>query len=91
LRIYVTLDSKYEKSDYGKVAIMMGGLSAEREISLESGMAVYAALNQAGINAHILDVQKDVLQKLCTENYDRVFIALHGRGGEDGQIPTGKQ
>lgn len=65
---------------------MMGGLSAEREISLESGMAVYEALIRAGINAHILDVQKDVLQRLCAENFDRVFLALHGRGGEDGQM-----
>ena len=65
---------------------MMGGKSAEREISLESGMAVHAALVRAGIDAHVLDVQKDVLKKLYEENFDRVFIALHGRGGEDGQM-----
>ena len=80
------MESKFDKSDYGKVAVMMGGLSAEREISLESGMAVYAALNRARIDAHILDVQKDVLKKVYEEKFDRVFIALHGRGGEDGQM-----
>lgn len=82
----MTLKRKFDISDYGKVAVMMGGLSAEREISLESGMAVYAALNRAGIDAHILDVQRDVLKKVYEENFDRVFIALHGRGGEDGQM-----
>ena len=80
------LKGKFDRSDYGKVAVMMGGLSAEREISLESGTAVYEALIRAGINAHILDVNRDVLKKLYEENFDRVFIALHGRGGEDGQM-----
>ena len=84
--MHVTLKSKFKKTDYGKVAVMMGGSSAEREISLESGMAVYAALNRAGIDAHILDVQRDVLKKVYEGNFDRVFIALHGRGGEDGQM-----
>lgn len=65
---------------------MMGGLSAEREISLESGRAVLAALERKGVDAHAIDVQHDVLQKLQKGNFNRVFIALHGRGGEDGVI-----
>ena len=72
--------------DYGKVAVMMGGLSAEREISLESGQAVLAALERRGVNAHAVDVQHDVLARLLEGNFDRVFLALHGRGGEDGLI-----
>jgi len=77
---------KYSNSDYGKVAVIMGGLSAERDISLESGQAVHAALIRAGVDAHVLDVQRDILKKLFERQFDRVFIALHGRGGEDGQI-----
>ena len=80
------MSKKFRKSDYGKVAVMMGGTSAEREISLESGMAVYAALVRSGIDAHVLDAQSDVLKMLYEENFDRVFIALHGRGGEDGKM-----
>lgn len=74
----------YSVSDYGKVAVLMGGLSAERDISLVSGEAVFAALENRGIDAHIIDVQEDVLTRLQEENFDRAFIALHGRGGEDG-------
>ena len=78
--------SPYKVTDYGKVAVMMGGLSAEREISLESGRAILAALERKGVNAHTVDVQHDILQILLKGNFDRVFIALHGRGGEDGVI-----
>lgn len=76
--------NEYKSSDYGKVAVMMGGLSAERTISLESGQAVFSALKNKGVDAHVLDVQQDVLKKLEQGKFDRVFIALHGRGGEDG-------
>lgn len=76
----------YKPAEYGKVAVLMGGLSAERPISLESGQAVFAALKNKGVDAHVIDVQRDVLKKLEQGNFDRVFIALHGRGGEDGQI-----
>jgi D-alanine-D-alanine ligase len=69
---------------YGKVAVLMGGLSAEREISLKSGRAVLAALHQQGVDAHGIDAGKDVLQVLERGHYDRAFIALHGRWGEDG-------
>ncbi|MGM0525292.1 MAG: D-alanine--D-alanine ligase [Pseudomonadota bacterium] len=71
---------------YGKVAVMMGGHSAEREVSLKSGNAVLAALRGLGIDASAFDPAQQPLQQLLNEQYDRVFIALHGRGGEDGSI-----
>ena len=71
---------------YGKVAVLMGGLSAEREVSLKSGAAVLAALQQQGVDAHGIDAGKDVLQVLARGQYARAFIALHGRWGEDGVI-----
>lgn len=82
----MTLTNKYKASDYGKVAVLMGGLSAERPISLISGQAVFDALIKKGVNAHIIDVQIDVLEKINAGKFDRAFIALHGRGGEDGLI-----
>lgn len=69
---------------FGKVAVMMGGSSAERGISLESGQAVFESLQRQAIDAHIVDPQKDLLMQLEAGKFDRVFIALHGRGGEDG-------
>ena len=69
---------------FGKVAVMMGGSSAEREISLQSGQAVFEALQRQSINAHIVDPRDDLMAQLAKGNFDRVFIALHGRGGEDG-------
>ena len=75
-----------DMSNFGKVAVLMGGLSAEREISLISGHAVYEALRKAGIDAYEIDVDKDILMKLAEGHFDRAFIALHGRGGEDGVI-----
>lgn len=71
---------------YGRVAVLMGGSSAEREISLESGRAVLAALQSSAVNAVGIDVGRDILAGLSRERFDRVFIALHGRGGEDGSI-----
>jgi D-alanine-D-alanine ligase len=70
----------------GKVAVIMGGLSAEREISLKSGNAVYAALRKAGVDAFKLDLQENALKQLLELKADRVFNILHGRGGEDGTI-----
>ncbi len=76
-----------QPSDFGKVAVLMGGMSAEREISLLSGAAVLAGLQRAGINAHGIDFQgADSLHDLHLGQFDRVFVILHGRGGEDGQI-----
>jgi D-alanine-D-alanine ligase len=70
----------------GRVAVLMGGLSAEREISLKSGNAVLAALKKAGVDAFEFDLQEDALQQLMNLKADRVFNLLHGRGGEDGTI-----
>jgi D-alanine-D-alanine ligase len=69
---------------YGKVAVLMGGDSAEREISLKSGGAVLAALLRKGVDAHGIDVDRNILSRLEAERFERVFIMLHGRGGEDG-------
>ncbi len=71
-------------ADFGKVAVLMGGQSAEREISLRSGQAVLAALLRQGVDAHAVDVMPDLMAQLM--GFDRAFIALHGRGGEDGVI-----
>ena len=73
-------------SDYGKVAVLMGGWSAEREISLQSGAAVLAALQQGGIDAHGIDVGRDIAAVLGAGDYSRALIMLHGRGGEDGAM-----
>jgi len=69
---------------FGKVAVLMGGRSAEREVSLNSGAAVLTALQAKAIDAHGLDVSDNVLMDLQAGEFDRVFIILHGRGGEDG-------
>lgn len=71
-------------TDFGKVAVLMGGLSAEREISLQSGAAVLAALQDRGVDAQEIDVGKDIVSVLMAGNYDRAFVILHGRRGEDG-------
>ena len=71
-------------ADFGKVAVLMGGQSAEREVSLRSGAAVLAALQNRGVDAHGLDAGADVLERLRSEAFERAFIILHGRGGEDG-------
>ena len=73
-------------TDFGKVAVLMGGQSAEREVSLCSGQAVLGALKGRNVDAHAVDVGPDVMALLSQEKYDRAFIALHGRGGEDGVI-----
>ena len=70
----------------GKVAVLMGGPSAEREISLISGKAVLAALRSEGVDAHAFDPAERELFDLKREGYARVFIALHGRFGEDGTV-----
>lgn len=72
--------------EFGKVAVLMGGISAERDVSLKSGTAVLAGLQAAGVDAHGIDAGRDVLTVLQQGNFDRVFIALHGRWGEDGVI-----
>lgn len=69
---------------FGKVAVLMGGWSAEREVSLNSGKAVLSALQSAGVNAHGIDVDRDIIATLQAGSFDRAFVILHGRGGEDG-------
>lgn len=69
---------------FGKVAVMLGGTSAERPVSLNSGAAVLAALSRQGVDAHAFDPATRNLGDLISAAFDRVFIALHGRYGEDG-------
>ncbi|MFT2090161.1 D-alanine--D-alanine ligase [Paraglaciecola sp. 2405UD69-4] len=71
---------------FGKVAVMYGGSSAEREVSLKSGEAVLKGLLDAGVDAHTFDPADKPLTDLLVEKYDRVVIMLHGRGGEDGSL-----
>ena len=70
----------------GKVAVLFGGKSAEREVSLKSGGMVLAALKKKGVDAHAFDPAEKSLESLAKEKFDRVFIALHGRFGEDGTL-----
>lgn len=72
--------------EFGKVAVVMGGWSAEREISLRSGAQVFKALQSLGIDAHAVDADRTVVSRLKREKFDHVFLILHGRGGEDGHI-----
>ena len=71
---------------YGKVAVLMGGRSAEREISLQTGAAILAALRRQGVDAWEIDAGEGVVSDLAGGGFERVFNALHGRGGEDGVI-----
>lgn len=71
---------------FGKVAVMLGGNSAEREVSLNSGHAVLNALRSQKIDAHAFDPSERPLTDLLNEKFDRVLIMLHGRGGEDGSL-----
>jgi D-alanine-D-alanine ligase len=72
--------------NFGKVAVLLGGKSAEREVSLKSGSMVLAALRKKGVDAHPFDPKERDLQELLRERFARVFIALHGRFGEDGTV-----
>ncbi|WPO99179.1 D-alanine--D-alanine ligase [Pseudomonas sp. HR96] len=83
---YAQLFSTVAPEDFGRVAVLYGGKSAEREVSLKSGQACLHALRDAGVNAFGIDVGDDLLELLRTEKFDRAFIVLHGRGGEDGSM-----
>jgi D-alanine-D-alanine ligase len=72
--------------NFGKVAVLLGGKSAEREVSLKSGGMVLAALRKKGVDAHPFDPKERDVQDLVKERFARVFIALHGRFGEDGTL-----
>ena len=71
---------------FGKVAVLMGGWSAEREVSLWSGEAVHKALLARGVDAHAVDAQRDTLFGLRAAGFDRAFNIMHGTGGEDGTL-----
>jgi len=78
--------SAEERSAFGRVGVLFGGDSAEREVSLDSGTAVLNALLNANVDAHGVDLTGDVVSLLGTEKFDRVFNVLHGVGGEDGRL-----
>ncbi|PTU76243.1 D-alanine--D-alanine ligase [Pseudomonas mangrovi] len=82
----MSLASTVDPRAFGRVAVLFGGRSAEREVSLKSGAAVLDALLAAGVDAFGIDVGDDFLQRLNAERIDRAFIVLHGRGGEDGSM-----
>jgi D-alanine-D-alanine ligase len=71
---------------FGKVAVVMGGWSAEREVSLMSGQEVFDSLTSAGVDAHAVDAGQDIASVLTAGGFDRAFLILHGRGGEDGRV-----
>lgn len=73
-------------NNFGKVGVIYGGVSAEREVSLNSGAGVHAALLEKGVDAHLFDLGEHSLGELEAEKFDRAFIILHGRYGEDGCI-----
>jgi D-alanine-D-alanine ligase len=75
-----------DPAEFGKVAVLMGGWSAERAVSLVSGQAVLKALQARGVDAQGIDADREISRVLAKGGFDRVFIALHGRGGEDGVI-----
>lgn len=76
----------HDATKFGKVAVVMGGWSAEREISLRSGAEVLKALCNMGVDAHAIDANRDVASTLVSGGFDRAFLILHGRGGEDGHV-----
>lgn len=71
---------------FGKVAVVMGGWSAEREVSLMSGQQVFDSLTSVGVDAYAVDAGRDIATVLKTGGFDRAFLILHGRGGEDGHV-----
>ncbi|MFZ5936196.1 D-alanine--D-alanine ligase [Pseudomonas sp. HS6-2] len=83
---YEQLHSTLDVKAFGRVAVLYGGKSAEREVSLKSGAAVIDALTSAGVDVVGIDVGDDLLERLQSEKIDRAFIILHGRGGEDGSM-----
>jgi D-alanine-D-alanine ligase len=82
----MTRTSTPQADRYGRVAVLMGGWSGEREISLASGNAVWLALKRAGVDAVAIDLTEERARKLDLLGFDRAFIALHGMGGEDGTL-----
>lgn len=79
----------HDPVDFGRVAVLMGGMAAEREVSLNSGAAVLKALQRQQVNAIGVDVGSNFLTEFQAQNFDRVFNIIHGRGGEDGILQAG--
>ena len=73
-------------AEFGRVAVLMGGAAAEREISIKSGQPVLAGLQRKGVDAVAVDIKDDMIAPLQEQSFDRVFNILHGRGGEDGVV-----
>lgn len=83
----VTPPAQQKRSDrFGKVAVVMGGWSAERDVSLMSGQCVLDGLLAAGVDAHAVDASTNLVAELSAREFDRAFLILHGHGGEDGKI-----
>ena len=83
------LDQRYtvsDAADFGRVAVMFGGDSSEREVSLDTGAAVLEALLSKGVDAHAWDPAEKSMAEFASADFDRVWIALHGPGGEDGAL-----
>lgn len=80
-----------EPAEFGRVAVVMGGDSAERDVSLHGGRAVLAALRARQVDAEPVDGPRPLLERILGGEFDRVFNMLHGRGGEDGQLQGGLQ
>jgi len=78
--------NNFRVQDFGRVAVLYGGTSSEREVSIKSGLCVLHALQEAGVNVFGIDVGDNFIYKLTSERIDRAFIVLHGAGGEDGKI-----
>jgi D-alanine-D-alanine ligase len=75
-----------DAEDFGRVAVMLGGFSSEREVSLDTGNAVLAALLNRGVDAQAWDPAEQAISEFAAAGFDRVWIALHGPGGEDGAL-----
>ncbi|MBU2894835.1 D-alanine--D-alanine ligase [Colwellia sp. D2M02] len=84
MKLTTKQSQQLDKIKQDKVAVLYGGNSAERDVSLNSGIAVAKGLTAAGFNVELIDTKLLPLSELSTKEIDRVFIALHGRGGEDG-------
>jgi len=80
------MSAQVRPNDYGRVGVLLGGRSGEREVSLQSGAGVLKALQDLGIDAHAFDPGIEDIANLVDKKFDRVFIALHGRFGEDGTM-----
>ena len=84
--IFETRHKVDEAGGFGRVAVMLGGRSSEREVSLDTGSAVLRALQARGVDAHAWDPAEKTMAQFAATGFDRVWIALHGPGGEDGAL-----